>query len=536
MPAEPLFDLELLGYRNDLARERVLALLRTLPETAALPAVARETSLPQRLPAGLPHAQGLQLVGVLRDHGAQVRLVAAADGAAAATAPPAARAADPPRARPSDAPRPLLGVLFLLFVGAAILYLLPLQKPRPPRGDGSRQALEAAGTAALTQRLNNDAVALNAAGQFGDAAERLREAVAEAPQEAALQRNLRVVLLNWGIAELNADRPDAAVPLLEEALAIEEDAMVLSALGIARVGQGQYAAGRDLLERAAARGAENPATLTALARACRQLGDRAAAVEALHRAREAGAGGAEFDALVTRLERELDAEWDFAETRSAHFTIGFAGGERDSNTAAELVARGLEDAYFHVGAQLDVYPDERIAVVLYASEDFHDVTQTPSWTAGVYDGRIKLPVGGLVASDHDVLERTLRHEYGHVLVHLLSRSRCPVWLNEGLAIAAEEQEPGDRTDWAHRTLAGEELFRLAELEGPFTALPAARVPVAYAQSYLAVRTLLDRHGARRMRELLANLGTGTPFADAFRNAFYRAPGAFDDELIDQLTR
>jgi len=34
MAGEPLFDLELLGYRNDLARERVLSLLRGLPEIA----------------------------------------------------------------------------------------------------------------------------------------------------------------------------------------------------------------------------------------------------------------------------------------------------------------------------------------------------------------------------------------------------------------------------------------------------------------------------------------------------------------------
>jgi len=173
--------------------------------------------------------------------------------------------------------------------------------------------------------------------------------------------------------------------------------------------------------------------------------------------------------------------------------------------------------------------------VLYASEDFHDVTQTPGWTAGVYDGRIKLPVGGLAETDRDVLERTLRHEYGHVLVHQLARGRCPVWLNEGVAIWSEEDRDGDRADWALHGIAGKRLFRLADLAGPFTRLPADRVPVAYAQSYLAVRALVDRHGAQRLRALLEQIGNGASFERAYRDTLYGDPAAFEDDLLRQLT-
>jgi hypothetical protein len=239
--------------------------------------------------------------------------------------------------------------------------------------------------------------------------------------------------------------------------------------------------------------------------------------------------------MLTRLERELDAEWDFDELRSAHFSIGFAPGESESRAAAELVERGLEAAYFHVGHKLDLYPGTRIPAVLYPSEAFHDITQTPSWSSGVFDGRIKLPVGNLVAGDHAALERTLRHEYGHVLVHELTRGRAPVWLNEGVAIWAEETRDGDREDWALRTIAGQELFPLATLAGPFLGLPGARVPVAYAQSYLALRALLDRHGARRVRTLLEALGSGQPFDAAFQDAFSDDAARFEQALMAQLT-
>lgn len=540
MAGEPLFDLELLGYRNDLARERVLALLRGLPEIGALDGVDRDTALPHRLEAGLPHAQGLRLLGTLRDSGAHVRLVPSAAGGA----PPPPPVAPPPRRR--EAPRLLLGALLIGLLAAVFFQLLPSRRPpaRPPEPgpaaallplDGAAGGAAAAGGASTTHRLNDEAVELNAAGRFQAAADRLRAALASTPEEPALRRNLRTVLQNWAVAELNADHPDNAVPLLEEAMAIDEDAVLLSALGIAHVRQGDFQAGRDMLEHAEQQGVHDPATLTALATAYRQLGDREAAVDALHRAREAGAQGPDFDAMVTRAEREMDAEWDFDETRSAHFTIGFAGGERESQQAADLVAQGLESAYFHDGSKLDLYPSERIPVVLYSSEDFHDVTQTPGWTAGVYDGRIKLPVGGLAETDRDMLERTLRHEYAHVLVHRLARGRCPVWLNEGVAIWSEEARDGDRADWALQSIAGQRLFRLADLAGPFTRLPAERVPVAYAQSYLAVRALVDRHGAQRLRALLEQIGAGASFESAYRTVLLGDPAAFEADLLRQLT-
>lgn len=527
MAGEPLFDFELLGYRNDLARERVLALLRRLPETAHLAAIERDTPLPLRLTAELPHAQGLRLLGALRDSGAHVRLVAAAAG------PPPVEPRQPlPPSR--ELSRMALAVPLLGVLAVGVVHLLPPRPAMPPSPLAPQPLDAAAGDGGSSHRLNDQAVELNAAGRFSAAADRLREALAGAPAELALRRNLRTVLQNWAVAELNADQPANAVPLLEEALALDEDAIVLGTLGIAHVRQGDYRSGRELLERATAAGVADPASLTALATAYRQLGERAAAVEMLHRARDAGARGSDFDAMVARAEREMDAEWDYDETRSAHFTIGYAG-EHDGIAAADLVAHGLEQAYFHVGAKLDLYPGERVPVVLYPSEDFHDVTQTPSWSAGVYDGRIKLPAGGLMASDEDVLERTLRHEYGHVLVHELSRGRAPVWLNEGVAIWAEEERDGDRVEWAERTIAGQPLFHLAELEGAFTRLPADRVHTAYAQSYLAVRALVDRHGARRVRTLLEAIGRGATFDRAYRDALYGDPAAFEAELIRDLT-
>ena len=537
MPA-PLFDLLLLGYRNDLARERVLAFLRSLPDSQGGPIdVQRDGDLPQVLRGGIDHAVGLRLLAELRDRGAQARLVAAQHDSA-----PAAVAAPAPPAAGSRTRTTRLPVLLVLFGVATVAYvrLAPVRRPLPPPAPAASDAQPVLALTtqldAAPHQLNDQAVQLNAAGRYADAADKLREAMRHQPSETALRRNLRTVLHNWGVAELNANRPEAAVELLEEGLALEEDGPLLSALGIARVRQGEWDAARAALERAVALGVADPYTLIALGKTHRQLGDREAAVEMFHRARDSGASGADFQENLTRLERELDAEWDFSEMRSPHFQISFAGGERESNAAARAVSDGLEDAYFHVGRKLDLYPSERIPVVLYSSEDFHDVTQTPSWTGGVYDGRIKLPSRGVEDGDSAVIERTLRHEYGHVLVSQLSRNRAPVWLSEGVAIWCEEERDGDREDWAYRALSGEVLFPLRELEGSFTRLGPERVRAAYAQSYLAVRSLVQDSSAHSVHELLAGLGEGKSLDEAFESVYSRNLAGFEKRFVEELTQ
>src|SRR5262249_62385068 len=97
----------------------------------------------------------------------------------------------------------------------------------------------------------------------------------------------------------------------------------------ARVRQRQWGGARTALERAVALGAPEPYTLIALGKVYRQQGEREAAVEMFHRARDSGAGGPDFQENLARLEPELDAEWDFSEMRSPHFQIAFAGGERE---------------------------------------------------------------------------------------------------------------------------------------------------------------------------------------------------------------
>jgi Flp pilus assembly protein TadD len=528
------FDLLLFGYRNDLARERVLDYLATLPPTLEGPAlIDRATETPQRLFAQLPELRARQLRDDLEQLGAQITLV-------------------PLSSAPTGLPVPAFSSLLLPLIsavvgGAAIMLMLQLL-PQPHRRTATRLPRVAAPRAiarlqpislepsrpneqAQALQLNSDAVELAQHGQYDLAAERLRQALDLTPGQPVVTQNLQTVLLNHAIRELVANHPRSAMNRLSRALELGQRTDLVQTRGLAYFQAGELDRARADLEQAVKAGSKDPSTWLALGEVYLQQDDRPHALDALQRARELGAKSPELDGLLSRLGREVDAEWDFSAIESAHFRVTFSEGE--NRVAAQLVLDGLEDARNQVGAKFGYLPDHIIEAVLYGAQDFHAITQTPVWAGAAYDGRIKVPVRGL-ESDDPVLRRLLRHEYMHSLVADLSHNRCPVWLNEGLAVWAEEEQDGERRAWAEDTVRGASLFHLRDLTGPLTHLPPARAQVAYAQSYLAVRELVDRYGARKLQQFVTDLSR-QPLAAAFAATYSTDLADFEDHWLRALT-
>ena len=517
MASTETFDVVLFGYRNDVSRARTLDFLRrAAAEDPNVFRVEGHTPLPQRLLVAAERDPAQTIVAELEELGAQVGLVPV-------TAPSVVVHADaPPRAG-----RPLTLVLLGLFVAAIVVWRWIVSPARPQHQLAARQRPapmeQMHGRAGALERvapLNADAVQLAAAGQFREAVDRLREARRAAPDDPVLTRNLQTVWFNWGLHDLSEDRLDDARAHLEEADRLGERVEVLRALGTTYLRQTDYAAATATLERALHIGPPDAPTLLALADSYLKQDKRAQALEVLQRAKDAGANGPEVERTLQQLSREVDTEWDFVERQSPHFRISFADDEDLS--AVRLVLHTLEAAYEDVGRKFDHRPEGRTAVVLYTQQDFHNVTQTPDWAGAAFDGRIKIPVGGLSPDDAS-FPRLVRHEYAHSVIAQLSGGRCPVWLNEGLAVWSEEEEDGDRVAWAEGRLADRDLFPLATLRGSFASLPRERVEVAYAESYLAVRNLVDRYGARKLPDLLKALrGTGdleAAFASVYSGNF-----------------
>jgi hypothetical protein len=210
-----------------------------------------------------------------------------------------------------------------------------------------------------------------------------------------------------------------------------------------------------------------------------------------------------------------------------HFTVSFDGPREE-----ELAARALESldkAYWRIGEALNIYPASPIPVVLYTTQEFHDITRAPVWAAGAYDGTIRVPMRGALANTAE-LDRVMAHEFAHALIRTLAQRGVPTWLNEGLAAALECES----VDWAEdRVARAGRTMPLGRLSASFGQFELGEAELAYSSSAIAVRRLLEAAGGVAMSNLLRDLGEGQPFELAFAHRMQRPFSEFAASLGDK---
>ena len=233
---------------------------------------------------------------------------------------------------------------------------------------------------------------------------------------------------------------------------------------------------------------------------------------------------------ITAAAARADPALQFRKYESRHFTMRFEGRE-DPALVWALLER-LEAAYRDVGRQLGAFPGSRVPVMLYTDGEFPAHASVPHWAQGLFDGQIRLAVSWAALRDES-LDKTLRHEYAHALVHARTGGNVPTWLSEGLAIASENRETNEAREVMRN--AGR-LIPLHELHGSFLTLPATQVPLAYAESEAAVRYLLARHGEAAARTLLMRLGTTRDFEAAIQDVTGGTYAEFQSAWMRSLNR
>jgi tetratricopeptide (TPR) repeat protein len=256
-----------------------------------------------------------------------------------------------------------------------------------------------------------------------------------------------------------------------------------------------------------------------------EAGDLEAAIRVYEAALVRAPGHPQMQARVEEWRKEAALHGGFRQAQGSHFTVLFEGPAEE--TVATAAVEILERVYFRIGDTLQTYPAEPVTVVLYTQQQFRDVTRTPGWSGGMFDGRIRMPIrGGL--GDPRELERVLTHEYVHALIHSVAAGGVPVWLNEGLAVALE---PGGVAR-ADREVAGSSaLMPLDQLQQSFASLPADKVVLAYAESGLAVQDIIDRVGTSNLMGLVADLGSGANFERSFASWVQMSFAEFERDWI-----
>ena len=326
---------------------------------------------------------------------------------------------------------------------------------------------------------------------------------------------------------LNGGRVQEAAAAFDEALrAAPQQPMLLLGAGVAARLQGRTDDARRFLVDALRTEPGLTAASLLLGNLLYQAGDIDAAIDTYQRALMLAP---EQPQLIKQLEawrKEALLHSGFGRKLGDHFTVLFEGpAEADLATRAVAI---LESAYWRIGTALYTYPTDVVTVILYTREQFRDITQSPEWAGGAFDGRIRVPVQGALQNRAE-FERVLAHEFTHALIQSIAARGVPAWLHEGLADCFDGT---DITRKAEQVRNARTLLPLPRLEGSFAGLSAAEASLAYAESAVAVRALLDQAGAPAVVNLLGDLGRGTPFPDAFQRNILMSYIEFQKNLQD----
>jgi tetratricopeptide (TPR) repeat protein len=394
-------------------------------------------------------------------------------------------------------------------------------------------------TEVLAVLHNNRGLSLGTDEDWNGALYHLRRAAQLAPNDRTVKRNLAVILHNHAVKLMDSEGFPAAEreilaaidtarglgPEVEKPIT-ESYADILTRQGIndAEKGWADVAASRlrhalDL----------KPDSVVAWVRLGEIHYDRHELAEAADCYRRAVAllPRDDLEERLQRIERELAVSGEFTTSEVGRFRISFQGDENE--TLARDVRNILRHAYRDVGRIFHSYPKTEIAVVIYNSGQFRHVTQLHGWAGAVYDGKIRLRVDSADKRDRDSMLSRLReqvyHEYTHALIHTITGgARVPVWLHEGLAQYAEDQSAPSAEEnlrLAALALHGD-LPSMSRLAAPFAGMAdSGQASLAYLQSKLFVRYLIDHEGLSRIRKLLDLLADGTPTGKAAGSAFGR---------------
>lgn len=302
-------------------------------------------------------------------------------------------------------------------------------------------------------------------------------------------------------------------------------------LGYALFRQGDFDQAETVLRRALKDFGPQGDLYRLLAQIAYRRGELRAALEELDRALVLDPADPEALTLRDKIGKEWAVEEGMRNNYGGNFTVTFEGGGEKLGQEALAV---LEDAYVELGLLFDCWPEEKTVVILYGNRDFKSVTGAPDWSGGLYDGKIRVPVGGLQEMNNH-LRRVIYHEFAHVLIRRLSGSRIPLWLNEGLAQWAEERRPPSPSPRLRDLVATGKSLPFSRFDRTLDGLSRDEVALAYEQSLSLTSFLIEQWGMAQLQLVLRRIGEGLPFETAAQSLLHPWGGTTAG-MIDEWRR
>jgi tetratricopeptide (TPR) repeat protein len=361
------------------------------------------------------------------------------------------------------------------------------------------------------------AIELSQQGEQEKALEEMQKGFSLFPYDESIRKRLTATYGAMGKQQLKRMQYDEAAENFENARKLSPDNQEYGILkGIALYAGKKYDAAAVELEQARRNGGDNLTILLYLGHVYYDSGDLEKAIEDWDRALAMEPGNKHIRDMAEKARRELAVESRMERGYSSMFVISYDEGTRSE--LADTVLDTMETAYNRVGYDLSYYPVIRVPVILYTRRDYRSVTAGPEWSGGLYDGKVRLPIGGALEIT-PMLRGVLHHEYTHVVLGELTKGNCPTWLNEGLAEVEGRKEfspPVAELETAAKT---GEFIPFSTMGKSLAAHDTRKAALAYQQSYSLVSFMISTYGIHKVREILVNLGSGLGSEAAIAGAF-----------------
>lgn len=347
----------------------------------------------------------------------------------------------------------------------------------------------------LVSATRNHASRLFKAGKTEDAADVLRKGISLMPGNGSLRGDLVSVLYNQGIDALkNRNIPEAEKK--------SREALELNPAGpAAHILAGEVAYAQHRMEQARSH---------------------------WKRALDADPSNRLLAVKLEKLTRELDAEMKYSRTEASHFDIRF--DYRALGNGVFDIRDFLMEAYDRVGQAFSCFPDYPVVVILYGEDEFRMANNVPGHIAGLYDGKIRVPVN-FSRYPLPTLKGILFHEYAHAVVYDLARSACPIWLNEGIAMRAMHPYLPVNTDVLKKAIETGSYLSLDRLASLRTWRSPRLAALAYSQAWIMAEYLFYRWSAGHMKKMLRRFREGTTFHALLVQEMNRTPEQFEREWL-----
>jgi hypothetical protein len=205
--------------------------------------------------------------------------------------------------------------------------------------------------------------------------------------------------------------------------------------------------------------------------------------------------------LYDRVERETKGDQSNQRLVGTRVLLRYEGTAISMDTAREM-AQVVDQEFARISAQLGCSTTERIVTIAQSREAYKKTTAAAEWSAGQYDGRIRVPVFDSGSLDADT-RRTLSHETTHACLTMLGR--WPAWLQEGVAqyMSGQTLSAGEREQITAMARA-KKLPSLTKLGGDWSGLDTSSARMAYGMALRAVEIFNQDFGGYGLRNLLRN--------------------------------